>query len=186
MGDTTEKWNIPKHQGLRNNFSTLRKSILSLFMSISGGKDWGVLFEALIPLSIAYRGLFCIFISVAIFGIANIVTAIFVDSAMQSGLTDRDVVVHEELAMKRCYLRSMQEVFEEIDCDETGCITLEEFESQLNDERVIAYFNALKLDVSDACTLFHLLDADCSNEVGIDEFIEGCFKLQGESRSLDM
>jgi hypothetical protein len=53
-------------------------------------------------------------------------------------------------------------------------------------ELIIAYFNALKLDVSDAKTLFRLIDYDHSEEIGIDEFLEGCYKLQGESRSLDM
>merc|ERR1719353_1821311 len=80
----------------------------------------------------------------------------------------------------------MQDIFVEMDQDEQGTISLEEFESKLEDERVIAYFNALKLDVSDARVLFRLLDTDESGEITIDEFIVGCYKLQGESRSLDM
>merc|ERR1712151_241429 len=68
----------------------------------------------------------------------------------------------------------------------TGCISIDEFEKRLDDERVIAYFNALKLDVSDARTLFTLLDYDQSGEVAIDEFLTGCHKLKGESRSLDI
>eukprot|EP00415_Alexandrium_ostenfeldii_P004456 UN4456 len=73
-----------------------------------------------------------------------------------------------------------------MDEDDTGLISLQEFERKLDDERVIAYFNALKLDVSDAKMLFRLIDYDQSNEVNIDEFLTGCYKLQGESRSLDM
>merc|ERR1712232_372123 len=61
-----------------------------------------------------------------------------------------------------------------------------EFESKLGDERVVAYFNAMKLDVSDAVMLFRMLDYDQSDEISIDEFVVGCYKLQGESRSLDM
>merc|ERR1719271_785286 len=80
----------------------------------------------------------------------------------------------------------MEEIFEEMDEDAKGTICLKEFEDKLQDERVQAYFNVLKLDVSDARVLFHLLDNDNSDEVGIDEFLEGCYKLQGVSRSLDM
>merc|ERR1719482_1268452 len=83
-------------------------------------------------------------------------------------------------------MQTMQEIFEEMDEDGKGTITLGEFEDKLKDERVIAYFNVLKLDVSDARILFALLDYDNSKEIGIDEFLEGCYKLQGESRSLDM
>merc|ERR1712012_357633 len=81
---------------------------------------------------------------------------------------------------------SMREVFEEMDTDDTGRLTLEEFEKRLEDERVILYFNALTLDVSDARILFRLLDHDQSNEVSIGEFLLGCYRLHGESRNLDM
>merc|ERR1719456_1672910 len=80
----------------------------------------------------------------------------------------------------------MQELFEEMDEKKVGTISLDEFEGKLQDERVIAFFNALKLDVSDARMLFQLLDTDESGEITIDEFIVGCYKLQGESRSLDL
>merc|ERR1719356_322959 len=80
----------------------------------------------------------------------------------------------------------MKTIFEEMDTDGTGCLTLQEFERRLDDERVIAYFNALKLDVSDARTLFTLLDYDQSGEIAVDEFLAGCHKLKGESRSLDI
>lgn len=69
--------------------------------------------------------------------------------------------------------------------DSTGCITQEEFEKKLSDERVIAYFNAMKLDVGEARILFNLLDHDRSREISVDEFLEGCFQLQGEARHLD-
>merc|ERR1712087_935355 len=84
------------------------------------------------------------------------------------------------------FLRMMKDIFEEMDDDKTGCISIDEFEKRLDDERVIAYFNALKLDVSDARTLFTLLDYDQSGEIAVDEFLAGCHKLKGESRSLDI
>merc|ERR1712056_110644 len=43
-----------------------------------------------------------------------------------------------------------------------------------------------QLDVSDAQMLFKLLDRDHSNEVSIDEFVNGCYKLQGALRSMDV
>merc|ERR1719408_982719 len=80
----------------------------------------------------------------------------------------------------------MLEVFREMDVDETGTITMDEFLTHLDDERVIAYFNSMKLDVSDATALFKLLDVDRSGSVEINEFIDGCQKLKGESRTLDL
>merc|ERR1712232_1236156 len=171
---------------LRKFFGTLEDSIISLYMAMSGGNDWSAYYEALGQLPGQYRVCFLLFITFAVFAVVNIVTGVFVESAMQSSRKDREVIVSEELEHKKSYLLSMRQVFEELDTDDTGLITPEEFEKRLDDERVIAYFNALKLDVSDAQVLFRLLDYDQSNEVSIGEFLSGCYRLQGESRSLDM
>merc|ERR1719321_1562251 len=143
-------------------------------------------YVAISHLGFFYRLGFLMYISFALFAVINVVTGVFVDSAMQCNHTDREVVVHEELQNKKLYLEQMADIFTEMDSDSTGCITIEEFERRLKDERVIAYFNAMKLDVSDARTLFSLLDYDNSEEVEIKEFLAGCYKLQGESRSLDL
>eukprot|EP00415_Alexandrium_ostenfeldii_P003825 UN3825 len=79
----------------------------------------------------------------------------------------------------------MREIFDAMDDNDSGSVSLQEFEAKLADERIIAYFNALKLDVSDARRLFWLIDKDKSEEVDIDEFLSGCYELQGESRALD-
>ena len=34
--------------------------------------------------------------------------------------------------------------------------------------------------------LFTLLDVDDSNGVGVDEFVDGCFRLKGAARSIDV
>merc|ERR1712032_1141765 len=73
----------------------------------------------------------------------------------------------------------------ELDDNGNGTFTSEEFKMRISDERVAAYMSSLKLDVSDATSLFTLLDYDASNEISIDEFVEGCLRLQGEATNLD-
>merc|ERR1712178_186927 len=97
-----------------------------------------------------------------------------------------DVIVHEELRAKKKYLKAMRTIFEEMDTDGSLCVTEAEFEKRLKNENVQAYFNHLQLDVSDARTVFGILDFDHDGEVSIDEFLSGCYRLQGPSRSLDM
>jgi len=183
---TVAMWQDDAHGDLIASFGTIDKSILSLFMSMTGGNDWSAYYVPLIVLPVYYRFFFLIFIAFALFAVVNIVTGVFVESALQANLKDRDIVVHEELENKKDYLQSMQDLFNEMDEEGNGTISLFEFEDKLKDERVIAYFNVMKLDVSDARTLFQLLDYDHSDEVGINEFLDGCYKLQGESRALDM
>eukprot|EP00931_Biecheleriopsis_adriatica_P087024 TRINITY_DN61546_c0_g1_i1.p1 TRINITY_DN61546_c0_g1~~TRINITY_DN61546_c0_g1_i1.p1 ORF type:complete len:668 (-),score=136.38 TRINITY_DN61546_c0_g1_i1:48-2051(-) len=183
--DTTDKWNQAEHDNLVKFFGSLDRAIISLYMAMSGGNDWCVYFEALELTQSIYHWLFLLFITFAIFAVVNIVTGVFVESAMQSSTTDAATMVAEELEVKKAKLASMKEVFENLDEDGTGTFTIDEFENRLRDERVAAYFSTLKLDVGDAKALFRLLDYDQSNEITIDEFVEGCSSLQGEARSLD-
>jgi len=183
--ESSEMRNDPANKELIDAFGTLDKSILSLYMCMSGGDDWSACYNALQVLPGLYSFLFLGFITFALFAVVNIVTGVFVESAMQSSQADRDSIVQDEIAAQKNYLKAMETLFQEIDDDNSGHITLEEFQGRLDDPRVAAYFNSLKLDVSDAPMLFRLLDEDNSNEVTCEEFVAGCQRLQGESRSLD-
>lgn len=168
------------------SFGTLDRSLISLFMAMSGGDDWSKYYHALQDLPGQYRLLFIFFVIFTVFALVNIVTGIFVESSLAVNTMDQEVVVHDEMDQKKKYLQSLEMVFLELDDDETGTISFAEFEKSLKEERVVAYFNALELDVTEARNLFHLLDSDGSNEVTVEEFMQGCFKLQGKSRALDI
>eukprot|EP00931_Biecheleriopsis_adriatica_P034031 TRINITY_DN19698_c0_g2_i3.p1 TRINITY_DN19698_c0_g2~~TRINITY_DN19698_c0_g2_i3.p1 ORF type:complete len:124 (-),score=33.75 TRINITY_DN19698_c0_g2_i3:63-434(-) len=94
-------------------------------------------------------------------------------------------MVHEEIQARKEYLDSLRELFEALDFDGNGSITAKEFNRSLMQEKVQAFFYALRLDVRDAHRLFELLDQDNSGEVTIDEFIDGCYLLQGEASSFE-
>merc|ERR1719469_1204369 len=47
-------------------------------------------------------------------------------------------------------------------------------------------FQTLELDVSQAHDFFELLDTDGSNEVSLAEFMDGCMRLKGQARSVDV
>merc|ERR1712084_183706 len=103
---------------------------------------------------------------------------VFVDAAMQANLTDKEIIVHEELEHKKSYLLAMHQIFDEMDIEGTGSLTMDQFEQRLTDERITAYFKHLNLDVSEARDLFELLDTDHTGLVNTEEFLTGCYKLQ--------
>jgi len=171
---------------LRKSYGFLGRSILTLFMSMSGGIDWSDAYRLLEELNPVCQVLFLAFIIFAIFAVVNVVTGVFVENARQHAGKDRDTLISSEMRLKEQYLANMQEVFEEMDADGTGTISRDEFHEHLNNAQVVAYFNALKLDVSDLETLFTLLDHDHSGTIELNEFVTGCQRLKGESRSLDI
>ena len=56
----------------------------------------------------------------------------------------------------------------------------------MQDERVKAYFKSLDLDTSEARALFVLLDLEETDEVPIEKFIEGCMRMRGDAKSIDV
>merc|ERR1740121_3075118 len=84
------------------------------------------------------------------------------------------------------YVSKVMEFFRQLDKQGTGGITWDMFKASFEDIKVKAYFQSLDLDVSQAHDFFEMLDTDGSNVVGIDEFVEGCMRLKGGARSVDV
>merc|ERR1712032_315427 len=84
------------------------------------------------------------------------------------------------------YIEKIRELFDSVDTDRSGTITMAELEAMMHSEEMQAYFEALELDASDGWTLFKLMDRDGSNVVDVEEFIMGCMRLRGSARNIDI
>jgi len=172
--------------GLRMHFGSLFRATVSLFMAMSGGEDWGNIWRVLEPMPFEYQAAFLAFVTFAILALLNVVTAVFVEAAMLVSQNDKELVVLEEIESKGEFTSMMQQVFEELDTNDSGALSLEEFEKHIEDEKLTAFLGSFDLDVSQVRTLFTLLDVDRTGEVDLDEFVSGCLRLKGGAKSLDM
>merc|ERR1712032_51715 len=102
------------------------------------------------------------------------------------GKLDRHLIMQDEEEHRMSYMLTMKHVFEQADTDKSGTLSWEEFETHLKDEHMASYFAVLGLGIMEAKNLFRLLDLDNSNEVSIDEFLTGCFRLKGDAKQLDL
>merc|ERR1719195_1353298 len=50
----------------------------------------------------------------------------------------------------------------------------------------MCYVDALGISAESTRMLFRLVDADNSGRIDLDEFCEGCLRLQGEAKSIDI
>lgn len=171
---------------LRRYFGTLFSSTLSLYMAMTGGEDWATVYHALDLLPLEYRQLFLVFVTFAILALLNVVTAVFVGTAMQRSQHDAELMIQQELENKDEFVSTLQQVFDELDTNGSGALSFEEFEQHMNDEKITAYLRTLDINVSQVCTLFTLLDVDQTGEVDIDEFATGLLRLKGGATSMDM
>merc|ERR1712061_173008 len=96
------------------------------------------------------------------------------------------LIVQQELENKGEFVSLMMQVFHELDTNDSGALSLEEFEKHIDDDKIQAYLKTLEIDVSQVRTLFTLLDVDRTGEVDIDEFVGGCLRLRGGATSMDL
>merc|ERR1712023_3116 len=116
--------------------------------------------DTLDPLPWEYRLIFLIFITFAILALLNVVTAVFVNAAMQRSQCDREMIVQQEMQETGEFTSIMQQVFLELDDNDSGALSLDEFEKHIEDEKITAYLHSPDIDVSRVRELFCLLDVD--------------------------
>mmetsp|Transcript_26639 Transcript_26639/g.35900 ORF Transcript_26639/g.35900 Transcript_26639/m.35900 type:complete len:282 (+) Transcript_26639:1-846(+) len=167
-------------------FGTIPNTLYSLLQAMLGGVSWGVASDALFDIHWTSAGLFFFYIFFTMLAFLNITTGVFVDNAVETARTQRDFLVQKETELKERYLAEMRDLFMEMDEDGSGTVSLEEVNAYFVDPRVQSYFAALGLDSADTERLFRLLDCDDDGDVSVDEFLDGCLRLKGVARSIDV
>merc|ERR1712217_911174 len=151
-----------------------------------GGVSWGVCTDALFGMDGLTGWLFLFYVAFTILAVMNIITGVFVDNAVEAARGQRDFLIQKEMELREKCIREMRVLFAEMDQDGRGHICLEDVNAYLQDPRVQGFFTALGLDTSDTKRLFKLIDDDGSGDVDANEFLEGCLRLKGEAKSIDV
>ncbi|CAE7881531.1 Cacna1e [Symbiodinium microadriaticum] len=166
-------------------FGGTYETLVSLFCSVSGGNDWMTYGETLrLGPGEVYFVLFVFYIFFTLVGLLNVVTGIFVDSAVCTRTEDEVVESFTEEQKRLC--GEMRRIFASADMDGNGCITFEEFCKHVEDPWVQAFLSGLDIDISDARIVFTLLDVDGSGSLTVEEFVDGAMKLKGPAKGIDM
>mmetsp|Transcript_101141 Transcript_101141/g.286625 ORF Transcript_101141/g.286625 Transcript_101141/m.286625 type:complete len:641 (-) Transcript_101141:106-2028(-) len=177
---------IARLSEVERQFGSLGKTVYSLVQTMMGGISWGVLCDALIGINWLAGVLFLFYVAFTILAVMNIITGVFVDNAVETARTQRDFLIQKEMELKEKYVHEMRDLFMEMDREGCGTIGLQDITECLEDPRVQGYFAALGLDPSDTERLFNLIDNDGSGDVDVGEFLEGCVRLKGNARSIDI
>merc|ERR1712032_328700 len=144
---------------LQERFGKLSDAMLSLWMSVSGGMNWYYIHRPLAEVSPALSILFITYLSITSLGVLNIITSVFVESAMMNTLHYRDLLMQEKSRARELCAKHLRHIFQAIDVGGSGMINELELKSFLNDAtlELQEYLAALELDAEDARALFLLL-----------------------------
>jgi hypothetical protein len=161
-------------------------SMLTLFEAISGGLSWEECVKPLLGLHWVWVVLFIAYIIFVVFAVLNIVTGAFCQSAMKTASQREDILIHEKTRQKAADLERIRRIFQEMDADGSGYITLGEMEECLDNDVAMELLASLDIGSDDAWSLFKLLDNSGDNEVSMDEFTDGLLKLKGPPKRADI
>lgn len=174
---------------LTEYYSSFGRTTYSLFAATTNGYSWHVLVDPFIhtghDITVV---LFFAYMTLSTFGLLNIVTSVFVESAMHATRHFQDLLMDAQRKELEMYSRHLRRIFSKIDVDNGGTLSFAEMHSFLEDEttEVPQYLQALGISSSDVWVLFKLLDRDGNGTIDREEFLDGCMRLKGEATSFDI
>jgi len=171
---------------LNHLYGDLALSMLTLSMAMTDGMDWADCYGPLRDVSFMLAMFFLLFLSFARLAVMNVVTAIFCQNAIDNAHIQREEKVQRYQDFQEMLMRDLREIFETIDLDGDGHLTLAEFERGLRDPNVQHQLESMELTIQEARMLFSLLDSAGSNAIEIEDFVLGCMQLRGGARNFDV
>mmetsp|Transcript_11302 Transcript_11302/g.25983 ORF Transcript_11302/g.25983 Transcript_11302/m.25983 type:complete len:697 (+) Transcript_11302:182-2272(+) len=174
-GEVRDQW--------KHFYGTVASSFFTLTKAISGGEDWGIMTDPLKSASIAYLWAFVLYVLFVVFGVLNVLTGVFLDSASEVLRQDRDWLTQDETIRQEKFMKNFHALFKELDLSHSGRLDWEDFMDAMEHVTTQAFFTANGLDVNDAHTLFALM-AGKDHTIDVSHFIKGCSRLRGSARSV--
>lgn len=167
-------------------WNSLGRSMLSLYMASSAGREWADIGEPLLGVGIIVYCAFLLYIGFFMFVVVNTLTSMFVESTLMQAEDDDQAVIQTTLHMKDDYIHKLQALYDEIDDDGSGEISYEEFCKVAHRPELHAFAASLDIDISDAKHFFYILSARGTRAVDIETFVVACIKLRGTAKSVDL
>jgi len=167
-------------------FGTLSRSMLSVFEGATGGRNYHEIIQPLISIHWIHGVSFLLFWIFIVLGVLNIVTGIFVERATKLAKLDKEMTITDQLDEEQGFVDELKSFFQRADIDRSGTISWEEFSEQLKDTKVRAHFMTMGIDVQSVVSVFEVLDRKGNGSVAIKDFVEGCIRLKGGARSIDV
>lgn len=176
------------HSGLDRTvfFGGLWSSMIILFWAVVGGTDCWPLTLELLSAGGGWCVLFVVYVAIGIMAVMNVMTAIFCQSAIDNAAKDTELVMSAFNESRANLAADLERLFTALRGRHGNEITLDGLMKDLQDKWIQDFFTALEVDVTDVLTLFKLLDRTGDGLLDASEFVEGCMKIRGTAKAIDL
>jgi len=173
---------------LMNHYGSLTLTIYTLYKSIAGGIDWGDACAPLLALSYPIGCIFLAYVSFAILCVLNIITGVFVENANRLTVQDEEMVLMEQMEMRKKWFSEVEATFKEADSTGSGTIDKDEFREQMENVRLQTCLRKIGIQAESFTSdgLFTLLDFDGDGHIDLDEFVQALSNCHGTARAVDV
>eukprot|EP00930_Biecheleria_cincta_P039548 TRINITY_DN2717_c0_g2_i1.p1 TRINITY_DN2717_c0_g2~~TRINITY_DN2717_c0_g2_i1.p1 ORF type:complete len:739 (-),score=146.66 TRINITY_DN2717_c0_g2_i1:280-2445(-) len=165
-------------------FSSIMRANLTLFKTIVAGDSWGTIAEPMIAVHPWTAIIFTGSLMTIVFAVLNLVVAAVVDEFAEQRLRDVNSIAQEMEESQQEDLKFLAKVFEQIDEDGSGELSLQEL---IDGARKVPEFRSrlrvMDIDQDDLQQLFYMLDEDLSGAIAPEEFIYALSRWLNESKT---
>jgi len=179
-----EAMTLEDRQWLWSRYGTAYRSTYTLF-EITFAGNWPISARPVLEkVSHAFVAFFVIYITVVVFAMLRVISAVFLKDTLDAAQNDAEQLVMDKMRTQSEYIQKLEEIFRAISCSKSSMITEERLIEIFENPKVAAYFQTLDLDVQESRALFHVLD-NGDGEISLDEFIDGVMRCKGPARAID-
>ncbi|CAE7248299.1 Scn10a [Symbiodinium natans] len=180
-----ERQDLETRRGISVLYGSFGRALYTVFeLTFSGG--WIVRVRPVVDnVSHWYAIPFLCYITIVVFAVTRIVTAIFLKETLANAANDAALQLAETKRMARGLQSKFEELFRSLDGDGSESISFSEFSKAMSYPSVQQYLSTLDLKVQDCAQLFEILD-DGDGKITIAEFSHGLMLLKGQARALDI
>jgi hypothetical protein len=172
---------------LISNFGDVFRGMLTLAMAALGGEDWGTPYHNIEECGFLAAACYLLFVAFTQISLINIITGIFVDSAMQNLAPGKEVLARDLQLEKEAHMEELVNLCKEADADTNGKLSKEQFQDGLKRGRIPMLLQLIGLSRHDVERFFDVLSrASPNGEVAITSFAHGCVRLAGGATSFDL
>jgi len=177
----------PEDDALVASFGTVFDAMMSYFMATSGGNDWSMYFDLLNSASPVTAWLFVSAVGFTQIALLNIITGVFVDTAMKFAQPDRQTLARERRYRDFADAAELRRTVAKLDEDATGTVTWEEFKRVAADHKFASQLRVMGLEINEPDMFFAMLSsASESADLDLEVLIQACLLFKGPASCLDL
>jgi hypothetical protein len=169
-------------------FASVERSIVTLYKASTGGDDWGHVYHTIETTGVLGSATFLFFIAFVQFALINIITGIFVESALGVLSPDSEMLALEHNRREQDNAKKLEQLCRNVDEDLSGKLTQEQFEDSLRKKQLPMLLTMLGLGTDHVLELFkHMAQvADDNGQVEIGKFVNSCMLLKGAATNFEL